>query len=242
MNQKPILTPESLVTTLLKRDKEELRLKKRLIIFLDKILFLDAVRNLGALKNPAWDPLRRVYDLRGRDTVLIRALPSSPNLAMVLEEAHSFGVEEVILIGLCGSISDTLRIGDILVAEGGISDEGTSKHYFEKESVFRSNWFDIWKERSAEEGFKFGYVWTTDAPYRETREKVERFKNLGAVCVDMEVAAFYAVSNFLELKSIAFLLVSDELFSSRWIPGFFSPQFVEGRERLLRFMLRFCII
>jgi purine-nucleoside phosphorylase len=34
--------------------------------------------------------------------------------------------------------------------------------------------------------------WTTDAPYRETAAAIERMRNEGVTCVEMEAAALYA--------------------------------------------------
>jgi purine-nucleoside phosphorylase len=37
-----------------------------------------------------------------------------------------------------------------------------------------------------------GSSWTTDAPYRETREAIIAAEREGVVCVEMEAAALYA--------------------------------------------------
>lgn len=242
MNEEPIITPSSLIKALLKEEVADLRLKKRAIIFPERTLFSDTIRLLGARENSFFSPIRKIFDVPETQTHLLLSFPSGPNIAISLEELNAFGVKETVLIGLCGSILDNLRPGDILVCEGGISDEGTSKHYIQNESKFLSNWFSSWKEISEKEGFFRGYVWTTDALYRETKEKLKRFRDLGAVAVDMEVATFYAVSNFLNLKAIAFLLVSDKLSLSCWTPGFHAPSFMAGKGRLLRFILNYCVL
>jgi len=79
-----------------------------------------------------------------------------------------------------------------------------------------------------------GGVWTTDAVFRESPDKIERFRALGAVAVDMEASALFTVAAFLEIKAAALLVVSDELSSLTWRPGFNHPQFLQTREAACR--------
>lgn len=39
-----------------------------------------------------------------------------------------------------------------------------------------------------------GLVWTTDAPYRETSEQLDRYARLGALAVEMQAASLFAFS------------------------------------------------
>ena len=43
-------------------------------------------------------------------------------------------------------------------------------------------------------------TWTTDAFYRETKDKVALRKSEGCVTVEMEAAAFFAVSRFRNVQ------------------------------------------
>jgi purine-nucleoside phosphorylase len=79
-----------------------------------------------------------------------------------------------------------------------------------------------------------GGVWTTDAAFRESPEKVERFRGLGAAAVDMEASAVFTVAAFLGIEAAALLLVSDELSTLAWRPGFNAPQFLGTRETACR--------
>ena len=61
-----------------------------------------------------------------------------------------------------------------------------------------------------------GYTWTTDAPYRETRKKVDYFKNKGCVCVEMEGTAIAAVCQKYKLNYFTFYYAGDNLDSVDW--------------------------
>ncbi|MBF0203545.1 MAG: hypothetical protein HQK67_04335 [Desulfamplus sp.] len=55
----------------------------------------------------------------------------SPCAAMILESLVARGVSKVVIVGWCGSISDELQTGDILIPDSAICDEGTSRNYME---------------------------------------------------------------------------------------------------------------
>ena len=61
-----------------------------------------------------------------------------------------------------------------------------------------------------------GKVWTTDAPYRETRAKVLKRKEQGCVCVDMECSAMNAVAKFRNKDLFQFFYAADNLDSAKW--------------------------
>ena len=56
-----------------------------------------------------------------------------------------------------------------------------------------------------------GKVWTTDAPYRETRAKVLKRKEQGCICVDMECSAMAAVAKFRGVNFGQFFYAADNL-------------------------------
>lgn len=56
-----------------------------------------------------------------------------------------------------------------------------------------------------------GKTWTTDAFYRETREKVARRRAQGCVCVEMEAAAVAAMAQFRKKEAFIFFYAGDSL-------------------------------
>jgi purine-nucleoside phosphorylase len=78
--------------------------------------------------------------------------------------------------------------------------------------------------------FRRGAVWSTDAPYRETREKVLLYQEQGVLGVEMELSALFTVASFRQVNIGALLVVSDEIGSLHWEPGFASPKFKKARK------------
>ena len=64
--------------------------------------------------------------------------------------------------------------------------------------------------------FAAGKVWTTDAIYRETRQKVDRRRAEGCLAVEMEAAAFFAVARFREIRFAQLLYGGDDLSGPEW--------------------------
>jgi uridine phosphorylase len=125
-------------------------------------------------------------------------------------------------------------IGDFVIPNGGVSEEGTSSHYPGHDSHPKPSGYLV---KAIEESllphavsFQRGAVWSTDAPYRETKEKVLLFQQQGVLGVEMELSALFAVARFRKVEIGALLVVSDELGSLSWKPGFKTRKFKQSRE------------
>lgn len=59
-------------------------------------------------------------------------------------------------------------------------------------------------------------TWTTDAPYRETAEKVRTRKAEGCLTVEMEAAAFFAVAQFRGVTLAQMLYGGDDVSGGEW--------------------------
>ncbi|MCX7973108.1 MAG: nucleoside phosphorylase [Candidatus Aminicenantes bacterium] len=159
--------------------------------------------------------------------VLIYGAIGAPLAIMVGERLIASGGQEIILLGFAGSLSPSLKIGQAILVEKAIADEGTSRHYLPLQEIIPSS-----KELTAriekrleEQGLEIrrAVVISTDAPYRETRNWLLRAQKKGAEAVDMETSAWLALAKFYRLRAAALLLISDELFSFRWRSGFSYP-------------------
>ncbi len=162
--------------------------------------------------------------------VLLYGAIGSPLAVMAYERLIASGCQEIILLGLAGSLSPAFRIGQALLVQKAIAYEGTSSHYFPGQRVFSPS-PDLasrieTKLRQQGLSFKKGIIITTDAPYRETRSWILEAKKQGAAAVDMETSALLAVASFYGLRASALILISDELFNFRWRPGFSNPKFI----------------
>ena len=159
----------------------------------------------------------------------------APYAVMVLETLIAWGAQKIIFLGWCGSISEKVKIGDIIVATSAIIDEGTSGHYINNEtrlSYPAASMLTTLKDalRQNQADFHNGVIWSTDAIYRETCEKVKYFQGQDAIGVEMEISALFTVAKFRGADLGAMAVVSDELASFKWRPGFKMDEFKHGRK------------
>lgn len=61
-----------------------------------------------------------------------------------------------------------------------------------------------------------GKTWTTDAMYRETPEMIELRRNEGCITVEMETAAFFAVSKYYDIPLAQLLYAGDDVSGEKW--------------------------
>lgn len=190
----------------------------------------------------------QTVERRGSCFTLAGPALGAPLAAMVMEVLVAFGAQQVIGFGPCGSLARALRIGDVLIPDQAFSDEGTSAHYPMPRRKCTPSLAVIqalkqmWSSRHTP--YTRGKVWTTDAPFRETPEKMAAFTAKGAIAVDMELSAFFQVGRFYRMETGAVLVVSDELFSSCWKSGYTDPAFKqsfrEATEMVCDFLCQRC--
>jgi purine-nucleoside phosphorylase len=167
----------------------------------------------------------------------------APMAVLTLEKLIALGAKRIIVYGWCGSLCETLRIGDVLLPTWALSEEGTSAHYpvnRRPESHPSVRQFLVDGLTAYGLDVRSGPVWTTDAPYRESMEQVKRLGQEGVLGVDMEFAALIAAAAFRKVELAAVMLVSDELWSGRWNPGFRTKDFKKKSSNILHFLADSC--
>jgi uridine phosphorylase len=190
--------------------------------------------------------LLRVFRLKDSSRTIGLAGPAvgAPQAVMILEKLIALGARRVIFLGWTGSLNPALSPGDLILPDEAISEEGTSRHYSnEMRSKPSSSLLRVitaaLKEKSL--AFKQGPVWSTDAPYRETIDKVKAFQSQGVLGVDMETSAIFTVSAFRGIEAAALLIVSDDLSKMTWRHGFREPRFLEARKQVSRLLVQLTI-
>ena len=134
---------------------------------------------------------------------LLQRTPQIPN-----------GLSLFLGVGLCGGFGENLSVGDILLPEKIWSEEGASLHYLESPgfaqvtppapfdsiaSFFMEKEYQVCRKSTV----------TTDAVYRQTWNKEQRWREMGCVAVDMEASALVNISNLYGIRNTVILMVSD---------------------------------
>ncbi|CAG0932869.1 Purine nucleoside phosphorylase DeoD-type [Thermoflexales bacterium] len=146
--------------------------------------------------------------------------PGAPIVAAAVEELIAFGVQRFIAIGVAGGLQPDLYSGDIVLCDRALRDEGTSYHYLPPARSVDAN---VTLVQHIDEALGAQHIdhargtsWTTDAPYREMRRKVEAYRSEGVKTVEMETAALFAVGQRLKVPTAAVLVIGDRLADLTW--------------------------
>ncbi|HZU01266.1 MAG TPA: nucleoside phosphorylase [Ktedonobacteraceae bacterium] len=150
----------------------------------------------------------------------------APAATAILEVCVAMGVREFLSIGMAGTLQTTTQIGDLIVCERAIRDEGVSHHYVvpEKYAYPSPALTQRLHESLMEAGVQptVGTTWTIDAPYRETVEEVRCYQSEGVLTVEMEAAALFAVAKSRGVEMASAFVISDSLAELVWKPHFAS--------------------
>jgi len=161
-------------------------------------------------------------------------LLGAPQGAIVMEKLIALGAQRLWVLGWCGSLQPDLRIGGLIIPTTALCEEGTSAHYpvgkkrKRTDSVLNENLGNALQKANLP--FLMGPVWTTDAIYRETQEKVVEYGSKGILAVEMEMSALITVAAYRSVALAGVLVVSDELSSLEWNPGF-RGETIKNRSR-----------
>lgn len=163
-----------------------------------------------------------VYKVKYKDTyfTLFLAGVSAPHIAGDIEELSFHGVDTFIIFGNCGVLDKNIEDCSIIIPNLAYREEGTSYHYMKDSETIELNkeFKSLFKNILKNNKFLYteGATWTTDAFYRETREKVNYYKNKGVICVEMEGSAIGAVCDYKKLHYFTFYYAGDNLDSITW--------------------------
>lgn len=162
--------------------------------------------------------------------------------AMRLDYLFTWGVKRCISIGFAGGLQKGLSIGDIIVCDKAIRDEGTSHHYIPaaKYAYPSEEFTNILCQTLAENKIPYhkGASWTTDAFFRQTKEEIQQCQKENVMTVEMEASALFTVASLHGAEIISFFTVSDTLGDLEWKPDFKNVKAQEGLDTLLNVALK----
>lgn len=156
----------------------------------------------------------------GRRLAVLHSGVGAPLAGGLLEEVIAMGCTAFVVCGGAGVLRPELALGHLIVVESAVRDEGTSHHYrppgryIDADAAAVSVLQTTLRDRGVP--FVAGRVWTTDAPYRETRDKIERRRTEGCLAVEMEAAALAAVAAFRGVPLAQVLYGGDDLSGESW--------------------------
>jgi nucleoside phosphorylase len=176
--------------------------------------------------------ISHVLTIGGENPVLIYRFEDAPDVLLTLGQIgcpacggnldlfHAMGIRRVMFCGGGGVLDRTIEVGQLLVVDGAIRDEGFSYQYLPPARIVytdRAVTDRIIRQLESENvPYLCGITWTTDALFRETPDRIEKRKAEGAKIVEMEQAGCIAVAQFRGFSYGALIYGGDDLSGEEW--------------------------
>lgn len=180
----------------------------------------------------------------GKPIAIVQGFLGAAGSAALLEELIVMGFKKFIVCGAAGVLQKGIQVGHLVLPYSAIRDEGVSYHYIEPSREIECNEHAINTIENLFENEKIPFIkaktWTTDAFYRETEDKITLRVSEGCVTVEMEAAAFFAVSKFRNVCLGQILFGGDDLSGVEWDSRRWNSR-EEIRRSLVELSLKTCL-
>lgn len=138
-----------------------------------------------------------------------------PTTAIVLEELIQLGAKTVIRVGTTGALSERLEITDLVIAQGSLPFDGTTRLYLgEGPMVPLPTWRVLRQSVEVAERLGLrphvGLISSGDAYYGPPWVREERVKR-GAIAVEMEASAIFTVAMLRGIEAGCLCTVSNRV-------------------------------
>jgi len=139
-----------------------------------------------------------IVEFGGLFAGLVARTIGGPYAVLVAEQMLVSGAEVVVGLTSAGRVSDALPVPSLVVPDRAVRDEGTSFHYLPPGCEIDSpaGVAEVLAGHLQSVGLPVarGTVWTTDAPYRETRTQLREHARAGVLAVEMQAASLFALA------------------------------------------------
>jgi len=156
------------------------------------------------------------YDDGGREYGIVGCAVGAPYAVLVAEQMFASGCRLLLSITSSGQITALGPPPYFILIERALRDEGTSYHYLPPGSEYAEAdpaLLAVVETALARIGgpIERGATWTTDAPYRETREAIAAARAERILAVEMEAAALYAFAQARDKPVLCFAHVTNQM-------------------------------
>lgn len=187
---------------------------------LDKLAKENSLKTIGYLHSEVLDIPIYEYTQGEEKICITMPFSTAPGAAGTIEELHAMGCNKFIVCGGAGCIKKNMNVGEIILPVSAVRDEGTSYHYIKPSREVSCHKGAVETVKSAlkkmDIPYTTGKTWTTDAMYRETPDIIKLRREEGCVTVEMETAAFFAVSEYYDLPLVQLLYAGDDVSGEEW--------------------------
>lgn len=172
----------------------------RIAPFLEDVVFLAYNREFRSL--------RGLY--KGLPVLAVSTGIGGASAGIAVEELRNIGVRAMIRVGSCGALQPKVRLGDIIIVNGAVKDDGASKTY--SQAIFPAvpdtelmiACIDAAKELAC--SHHVGIARSHDSFYTDQEVEIDAYwSRQGVLGADMETAALFTVASLRGVKAASIL-------------------------------------
>lgn len=131
---------------------------------------------------------------------------------IAVEELRNIGVETLIRIGSCGALQPDIKLGDLIIGNGAVRDDGTSLTYIENSypAVPDTEVLISLLESANKLNYAYhcGRIRSHDSFYTDREEEIDNYwAKAGILGSDMESSALFVIGGLRNLKTASILNV-----------------------------------
>ena len=129
---------------------------------------------------------------------------------IAVEELRNLGVTNMIRIGSCGALQPQVKIGDLVLVNGAVRDDGASKTYIDPifPAVPDSELLFACVTAAKTHGFRHhtGIARSHDSFYTDREAEIDAYwSKRGVLGADMETAALYTIGHLRGIRTMSIL-------------------------------------
>ena len=133
-----------------------------------------------------------------------------PSTAIGVEELANIGVEAMIRIGSCGALRSGIKLGDLVIVNGAVRDDGASNAYIDKAFPAIPDTellMDVIQAAKAMEyPYHVGIGRSHDCLYGDPKENLDTYwGSKGVISSDMETSTLFVVGSLRGVKTASIL-------------------------------------
>lgn len=174
---------------------------------LDRIAaFLKDVEELAY--NREFRSIKGTY--KGIEILAISTGIGGASAGIAVEELHNIGVKAMIRIGSCGSLQKDVKLGDLIIVNGAVRDDGASRTYIDAmyPAVPDPFLMNACINSAQDLGFPFhvGLARSHDSFYTDREEEIDAYwSKMGVLGADMETAALFTIGRLRGVSTASIL-------------------------------------
>ena len=158
--------------------------------------------------NREYKSIRGTY--KGLPVLAVSTGIGGPSMGIAVEELARMGVTHIIRIGSCGALQKEIRLGDLILVQGAVRDEGASKTYVDAiyPAVPDFDLLCACAESAKEAGIPahVGLARSHDSFYTDREDEIDAFwSGRGVLGADMETAALFVIGRLRGVHTASIL-------------------------------------